>query len=122
MSFLICKLKLGNYKVFENRVDLDFYANGNIKRFDYNYEAIQSRDVLKTIGFYGPNNTGKTYLLLSLASLRALMLNKPHENLANALKTRGTLHHFLLNIALMEGFIFIRLAITTAIGKTKRKV
>lgn len=91
---MICKLTLENYKVFANRVDLDFYANGNIKRFDYNYETIQSRDVLKTIGFYGPNNTGKTCLLLSLASLRALMLNEPHENLTNAFANKGDVTSF----------------------------
>jgi hypothetical protein len=41
-------------------------------------------NVLKTVCVYGPNNTGKTCVLLALRNLRALMLNEPKEDLTNS--------------------------------------
>ena len=86
---MICKFSVENFKSFADKVELDFYANGNIKRFNYNYIETSGKNVLKTVGFYGPNNTGKTCILLSLIDLRALMLNEPHDNLANAFAGKG---------------------------------
>jgi len=80
---MICKFTVENFKAFAEKVELDFFANGNIKRFDYNYIKAKDKNVLKTIGFYGPNNTGKTCILIALVNLRALMLNEPHENFEN---------------------------------------
>ena len=81
---MICKFKVKNFKAFSDETELVFFADRNIKRFDYNLASCETKSVLKTVGFYGPNNTGKTCILTSLACLRALMLNEQHENLANA--------------------------------------
>ena len=81
---MICKFSLENYKAFGERADLDFFANKNIKRFDYNYLDYLGLDILKTIGIYGPNNTGKTCLLTSLIDLKVLMLNEQHSSFSSA--------------------------------------
>ena len=101
---MICKFSVENYKAFADRIELDFYANGNIKRLDYNYVEISDKNVLKTIGFYGPNNTGKTCILSSLISLRALMLNEPHDTFANAFAKKGDVTSFEVEYCINERF------------------
>lgn len=91
---MICRFSVENFKAFAERIELDFFANGNIKRFDYNHVNADEKNILKTIGFYGPNNTGKTCVLLSLISLRALMLNEPHDSFPNAFAGRGDVTSF----------------------------
>lgn len=91
---MICRFSVENFKAFGDRIELDFYANGNIKRFDYNYVNVEEKNVLKTIGFYGPNNTGKTCILLALNSLKALMLNENRDSLANAFAGKGDITSF----------------------------
>ena len=91
---MICKFSVENFKSFANKVDLDFYANGNIKRLDYNFVSAGEKSILKTAGFYGPNNTGKTCILLSFIGLKALMLNQPHENFANSFAGVGDVTSF----------------------------
>lgn len=91
---MICKFSVENFKAFAGRVELDFYANGNIKRLDYNCVDTGEKSILKTAGFYGPNNTGKTCILLSLINLRSLMLNEPHESFANSFAKTGDLTSF----------------------------
>lgn len=91
---MICKFSVENFKAFANKVELEFFANGNIKRMDYNYVSAGDKNILKTAGFYGPNNTGKTCILLSLINLRALMLNEPHDNLINSFAGKGDVTSF----------------------------
>ena len=91
---MICKFSVENYKAFANKVELDFFANGNIKRLDYNFIKAGDKNILKTVGFYGPNNTGKTCILLSLTSLRALMLNEAHDTFTNSFAGAGDVTTF----------------------------
>ncbi len=91
---MICRFSVENFKAFANKVELDFFANGNIKRLDYNYINAGEKNILKTAGFYGPNNTGKTCILLALISLRALMLNEFHDNFANSFAGMGDVTTF----------------------------
>ena len=91
---MICKFSVENFKAFAKKVELDFFANGNIKRLDYNYVNAGEKNILKTAGFYGPNNTGKTCILLSLISLRALMLNEIHDSFKNSFAGIGDVTTF----------------------------
>lgn len=81
---MITHFSFKNYKTFADRVDVPLTANGLIKRLSCNAVTVGGRPILKTIGIYGPNNTGKTCLILALANLKNLMLNQPHENLTNS--------------------------------------
>lgn len=81
---MITYFSVQNYKTFYKKVELDFRLNKSIKRFLVN--GIQSGDerYLKTVGIYGPNNAGKTCLLLSLTNLKNIMLGGNHEPLTNS--------------------------------------
>lgn len=91
---MIARFSVTNYKAFAERVDLDFFANGNIKRLDYNYVSSMNKNILKTMGFYGPNNTGKTCIISAFASLRALMLNEVHDDMSNSFANKGDITSF----------------------------
>ena len=101
---MICKFSVENFKAFAEKVELDFFANGNIKRFDYNYIPVGEKNILKTIGFYGPNNTGKTCILYALRCLRSLMLNEPHDNFVNAFANKGDVTSFSVEYCIEERF------------------
>jgi len=81
---MITSLRLRNFKTFAEEIEISFTGSFSIKRFLCNTFETKGKRVLKTIGFYGPNNTGKTCLILALANLRALMLNESHEDLCNS--------------------------------------
>lgn len=83
---MITSIKFKNYKTFYKEVSINFVANEQIKRFLCNASNTNNLNILKTIGIYGPNNTGKTCLILALRNLKALMLNEPHEDLSNSFK------------------------------------
>ena len=100
---MICKLAIKNYRAFAEEVELDFYANGNIKRLSYNYIS-GKRNILKTAGIYGPNNTGKTCIFLSFFDLAALMKNAPHEKFANAFASMGNVTSFRVEYCVQGRF------------------
>lgn len=81
---MITSIRFKNYKTFYKEVFISFVANAQIKRFLCNAVQFENVNVLKTAFIYGPNNTGKTCLVLALRNLRALMLNEPHEDLTNS--------------------------------------
>lgn len=101
---MICRLSVENFKAFANRVELDFFANGNIKRLNYNLNDVGGKSILKTIGFYGPNNTGKTCIFLSLVGLKSLMLNEPHENFINSFAGVGDVTSFEVEYFINDRF------------------
>ena len=101
---MICKFTVNNFKTFGQKVELDFFANMNIKRLDYNYLNIGEKNVLKTIGFYGPNNTGKTCILMALASLRSLMLNEPHTSFKNSFADLGDITNYSVTYFVNNSF------------------
>lgn len=83
---MITYVKFKNYKTFYKEVSVNFVANDQIKRFLCNATTVNNLNILKTVGVYGPNNTGKTCLVLALRNLKALMLNETHEDLSNSFK------------------------------------
>lgn len=91
---MICRFSAENYKTFGNKIELDFFANMNIKRLDCNYNLVENKNILKTVGFYGPNNTGKTCSLLAIMDLRALMLNEAHLSFNNVFANKGDVTKF----------------------------
>lgn len=101
---MICKFSVENFKAFAEKTEIDFFANGNIKRFDYNLIKNGEKSLLKTVGFYGPNNTGKTCILLSLVGLKSLMLNEQHESFANVFANKGSITSFTVEYFINNRF------------------
>ena len=101
---MICNFSVKNFKAFADEVKIDFFANKNIKRFDYNYLNLKEKDLLKTIGFYGPNNTGKTCILFALVSLRNLMINENHGSFHNVFADLGTVTSYRVEYFINDSF------------------
>ena len=81
---MITYFSVRNYKTFYRQIELDFRLSKRIKRFLANGVQIGDSRYLKTVGIYGPNNAGKTCLLLSIINLRTLMFGGKHEPLTNS--------------------------------------
>ena len=81
---MITYFSVQNYKTFYKKVEIDFRLNKKIKRFLVNGIEEGSERLLKSIGIYGPNNAGKTCLLLSISNLKHLMLGEKTESLTNS--------------------------------------
>lgn len=90
---MLTNFSFKNYKTFANKVNVSLTANLSIKRFLCNSFELDNRRILKTIGVYGPNNTGKTCLVLALANLKTIMLNAPHEDLTNSFIADNVIHY-----------------------------
>ena len=81
---MLVNFKIKNYRLFENEISLSFESDMRTKKFDYNTVNINGANLLKVSGIYGPNNTGKTCLLLALGSIRNIMLNEQTESFNNS--------------------------------------
>ncbi len=91
---MICSFSVKNFKAYGEEVDLTFFADQNIKRFECNSVSTGEKKILKAVGFYGPNNTGKTCILYALCCLRRIMLNEPCENMINTFANMGDVTSF----------------------------
>ncbi len=81
---MLVNFKIKNYRLFKDEISLSFESDMRTKKFDYNTINIGGVNLLKVSGIYGPNNTGKTCLLLALSSIRNIMLNDPTESFNNS--------------------------------------
>lgn len=70
---MICKLSFENFLAYADRVDLTFEADLRIKRLLNNAQDIANKSILKSIGVYGPNNSGKTCFCNAIATLQKIM-------------------------------------------------
>ena len=104
---MICRFGVANFKPFADEVVLDFFGNGNIKRLDYNCIKQNGKSILKTIGIYGPNNTGKTWILNAMVYLRSLMLNESRNlHMANDFAGKGSVTSFQVEYCI-EGRYYV---------------
>ena len=101
---MITSIKFRNYKTFYKEVSLSFVADAQIKRFLCNASQKGNLNVLKTACIYGPNNTGKTCLILALRNLRSLMLNEPHEDLTNSFVENDDIVSYVVEYIQNESF------------------
>lgn len=90
---MITSIRFKNYKTFYKEVYMSFVADAQIKRFLCNTSEQCGLNVLKTVCVYGPNNTGKTCVLLALRNLKSLMLNEMHEDLTNSFVEDDTIFY-----------------------------
>lgn len=63
---------VNGYKVFGEKVMIDFSANNQIKNKDY---VFKDKNILKSAIIYGPNNTGKSTFIEALELLKKIIKN-----------------------------------------------
>lgn len=81
---MLLNYKIKNYKTFKDEIELSFNADMHIQKFKSNTLNIGGQNILKSIGVYGPNNTGKTCLIYAINTLKSLMLNEKHFDFYNS--------------------------------------
>lgn len=87
---MIIEFSLGNYRSFQTVQTLSFRATGLVSENKHvdecNIEDISGQKLLKVVGLYGPNASGKSNLI------KALLLFK--EIIANSLEKEQILRHY----------------------------
>lgn len=73
---MIIDVRINNSYVFSDKVKLSLKADMRNRKFMTNVYSENNFNILKTIGIYGPNNSGKTCLLKSIRNIREVLLNK----------------------------------------------
>lgn len=71
---MIYSVRINNYLVYSNEVELSLKANMHIKKFSDNVYRENDFNVLKSICIYGANNSGKTCLVRAINSIKNVLL------------------------------------------------
>jgi len=74
---MLLKLMIENFHAFSKEVELNLEADLRTKKFRSNIMMNLQGNCIKTAAIYGPNNTGKTFLLKAVDAYRTVLLNKP---------------------------------------------
>lgn len=81
---MITKLSVRNFLTFDEEVVIDFKSDMRTHRFNSNTIEKPDGNYAKTLGIYGPNNTGKTTVIRAIHAIQSLMLGNKIIDCANA--------------------------------------
>lgn len=73
---MLLTLKVNNYLIYNSEMEFSMQANMHFKRFPNNVATIDGVNALKTAILIGPNNSGKTNFVRTIATLKEIMLGK----------------------------------------------
>ena len=73
---MIIEIRAKNCFAFEEQVSFSLKADMRNKKFASNVYKENNFNILKTIGVYGPNNSGKTCLVKCIQAIKEILLNK----------------------------------------------
>ncbi len=71
---MILSVRVNNFLVYSNAVELSMKADMHIKRFSDNVYTDNNFNVLKSLCVYGANNSGKTCMIRAINSIRNVLL------------------------------------------------
>ncbi len=71
---MLLKVRVDNFLVYSNDVELSLIADMRIKRFADNVYENMGFNVLKSVCVYGANNSGKTCLVRAINSIKNVLL------------------------------------------------
>ena len=80
---MIIEVRAKNCYVFEDDITFSMKADMRNKKFGANVHKENNFNVLKTVGIYGPNNTGKTCLIKCIRAIKNVLLNKKNGLMPN---------------------------------------
>ena len=90
---MILSVRINNFLVYSNDVELSLKADMRIKKFGNNVYKENGFNVLKSLCIYGANNSGKTCVMRAINSIRNVLLGFVAEVPAN-LFTNNTVCSF----------------------------
>jgi hypothetical protein len=71
---MIIAVRVNNYLVYSNEVELSLVANMKIKKFSTNVYKEKRFNILKSACIYGANNSGKTCLIRAINTIKNVLL------------------------------------------------
>lgn len=71
---MILSVRVNNFLVYSNEVELSLKANMHIKKFSDNVYKTNNFKILKSVCIYGANNSGKTCFIRAINSIRNVLL------------------------------------------------
>ena len=80
---MIIEIRAKNCFAFEDEIAFSMKADMRNKKFATNVHKENNFNVLKTVGIYGPNNTGKTCLIKCIRTIKEVFLNKKNKLMPN---------------------------------------
>lgn len=80
---MIIEIRAKNCFAFEDEIAFSMKADMRNKKFATNVHKENNFNVLKTVGIYGPNNTGKTCLIKCIRTIKEVFLNKKNRLMPN---------------------------------------
>ena len=73
---MLIEVRVKNCFVFDEQISFSMKADMRNKKFATNVYKENNFNILKTVGIYGPNNTGKTCLIKCIKAIKQILLNK----------------------------------------------
>ena len=80
---MIINVRVDNFLVYSNEVELSLLADMRIKKFTDNVYKKNNFNILKSACVYGVNNSGKTCLIRAINSIVNVLLGSPAEVTTN---------------------------------------
>lgn len=80
---MIIEVRAKNCYAFDEQVSLSMKADMRNKKFASNVHRENNFNVLKTVGIYGPNNSGKTCLIRCIRAMKSVLLNGGNTLMSN---------------------------------------
>lgn len=80
---MLIELRAKNCFSFSDEIRFSTKADMRNKKFSSNVHTENNFNILKTVGIYGPNNTGKTCLVKCIRSAKNILLNQKPRILPN---------------------------------------
>ncbi len=80
---MILSVRVNNFLVYSNEVELSMKADMRIKKFNNNVYKKNNFNVLKSVCIYGANNSGKTCMVRAINSICGVLLGIGGEVLYN---------------------------------------
>jgi len=80
---MIIEVRAENCYAFRDEITFSMKADMRSKKFSSNVHKENKFNILKTVGIYGPNNTGKTCLIKCIRAIRGILLDEENELMTN---------------------------------------
>ncbi len=71
---MIVSVKIKNFMIFKDEVEISFEANGYIKKFSDNCYESNGHKIVKCACFYGPNNVGKSCIVNAIGCIQSVLM------------------------------------------------
>lgn len=80
---MIIEIRAKNCFIFDEQISFSLEADMRNKKFASNIHKENNFNILKTVGVYGPNNSGKTCLVKCIRAIKQILLNNESNLLPN---------------------------------------